>query len=68
MVYDQITCIRHGPCHSLLPRLQAFHLEEEEFDPFDANVSEEEMVQEDVAHLILDEDDETLDIDSDIES
>jgi len=48
--------------------LQAFHLEEEEFDPFDANVSEEEMVQEDVAHLILDEDDEALDIDSDIES
>ena len=27
---DQITCIKHGPCQSLLPRLQAFHQEEEE--------------------------------------
>ena len=51
---DQITCIKHGPCQSLLPRLQAFHLEEEEIDPFDTNVSEEEMAQEDVGHLILD--------------
>ena len=31
---DQITCIKHGPCQSLLPRLQAFHQEEEETDPF----------------------------------
>ena len=56
---DQITCIKHGPCQSLLPRLQAFHQEEEETDPFECTtVSEEEMAQEYVAHLILDEDDE----------
>ena len=66
---DQITCIKHGPCQSLLPRLQAFHQEEEETDPFECTtVSEEEMVQEDVAHLILDEHDEDEILDIDIES
>lgn len=60
---DQIMCIKHGLCQSLLPRLQVFHQEEEETDPFKCTtVSEEEMAQEDVAHLILDED-EILDID-----
>lgn len=29
---DQITCIKHVPCQSLLPRLQAFRQEEEETD------------------------------------
>lgn len=61
---DQITCIKHGPCQSLLPRLQAFHQEEEEC----TTVSEEEMAQEDVTHLILDEDDEDEILDIDIES
>ena len=66
---DQITCIKHGPCQSLLPRLQAFHQEEEETDPFECTtVSEEEMAQEDVAQLILDEDDEDEILDIDIES
>ena len=69
---DQITCIKHGPCQSLLPTLQAFHQEEEETDPFErTTVSEEEMVQEDVAHHILDEDDENEEeeiLDFDIES
>ena len=52
-----------GPCQSLLPRLQAFHRDEEETDPFECTtVLEEEMAEEDVAHLILDED-EILDID-----
>ena len=37
---------------------------EEEINPFDTNVSEEEMAQEDVAHLILDENDEIFDIES----
>ena len=63
---DQVTYIKHGPCQSLLPRLQAFHQEEEETDPFECTtVSEEERAQEDVAHLILHEDDEDeiLDID-----
>ena len=66
---DQITCIKHGPCQSLLPRLQAFHQEQEETDPFECTaVSEEEMAQEDFAHLILDEDDEDEILDIDIES
>ena len=63
---DQITCIKHDPCQSLVTKLQAFYQEEEETDPFECTtVSEEEMAQEDVAHLILDEndDDEVLDID-----
>ena len=66
---DQIPCIKHGPCQSLLPILQAFHHEEEETDPFECTtVSKEEMAQEDVAHLILDEDDEDEILDIDIES
>ena len=66
---DQRTCIKHGPCQSLLPRLQAFHQEEEEIDPFECTtVSEEEMAQEDLAHLILDENDEDEILDIDIES
>ena len=66
---DQRTCIKHGPCQSLLPRLQAFHQEEEEIDPFECTtVSEEEMAQEDLAHLILDEHDEDEILDIDIES
>ena len=61
---DQITCIKHCPCQSLLPRLQVFHREEKDTDSFECTtVSEEEMAQEDVAHLILDED-EILDIDT----
>jgi len=39
-----------------------FTLKRKKIDPFDTNVSEE-MAQEDVAHLILDEDNEILDID-----
>ena len=53
----------------LLPRLQAFHQEEEETDPFECTTfSEEEIAQEDVAHLILDEHDEDEILGIDIES
>ena len=58
--HDQTISFKHGPCQSLLPvpRLQAFHQEQEETNPLErTTVSEEEMAQEDVAHLILDEDD-----------
>ena len=66
---DQITCTKHGPCQSLLPKSQAFHQEEEETDPFEyTSVSEEDIAQEDVAHLTLDEDDEVEILDNDIES
>ena len=33
---DQIMCINYGPCQSLLQRLQASQLKDEENDPFDA--------------------------------
>ena len=49
-----------------LSKLQAFHQEEKETDPFECcTVSQEAMAQEDVPHLILDEydNDEILDID-----
>ena len=59
----------HAKVISLLPRLQAFHQEEEETDPYECTtVSEEEIAREDVAHLILDEHDEDEILDIDIES
>ena len=66
---DQITCIKHGPCQSLLTRSQAFDQDEEDTNPFECTtVSEGEMAQEDVAHLILDEDDEDEILSIDTES
>ena len=42
-------CIKNGPLQSLLPRLQAVSLNQSEaVDPFEINVSEEDMAQEDV--------------------
>ena len=46
----------------LLQRLQASQLDDEEDDPFDAQISEEEMLEENVPYLTLDEDDDILDI------
>lgn len=44
---DQIMCIKYGPCQSQLRRMQASHLDEsdKEKDPFDAQISEDEMSQ-----------------------
>ena len=53
-------CIKHGPCQRLLQRLQASQLDDEEHDPFDAQISEEEMLEENVPYLTLDEDDDIL--------
>ena len=44
----------------LLQRLQASQLDDEEDDPFDAQISEEEMLEENVPYLTLDEDDDIL--------
>ena len=55
-------CIKHGPCQRLLQRLQASQLDDEEHDPFDAQISEEEMLEENVPYLTLHEGDDILDI------
>ena len=44
----------------LLQRLQASQLDDEEDDPFDAQISEEEMLEENVPYLTLDEDDDII--------
>ena len=46
----------------LLQRLQASQLDDEEDDPFDAQISEEEMLEENVPYLTLHEGDDILDI------
>ena len=51
-------CIRHGPCESLPPKLQAVCIHIEEIDPFECDITEEDMAQEDVSHLIIDDDDD----------
>ena len=58
----KIMCIKHGPCQNLLQRLQASQLDDEDDDPFDAQISEEDMFEEEVPYLTLDEDDDILDI------
>lgn len=58
----EIMCIKHGPCQNLLQRLQASQLDDEDDDPFDAQISEEDMFEEEVPYLTLDEDDDILDI------
>ena len=55
-------CIKHGPCQNLLQQLQASQLDNEDDDPFDAQISEEDMFEEEVLYLTLDEDDDILDI------
>lgn len=58
----EIMCIKHGPCQNLLQRLQASQLDDEDDYPFDAQISEEDMFEEEVPYLTLDEDDDILDI------
>ena len=47
---------------NLLQRLQASQIDDEGDNPFDAQISEEEMFEEEVLYLTLDEDDDILDI------
>ena len=51
-------CIRHGPYESLLPKLQAVCVHNKEIDPFECDITEEDMAQEDVSHLIIDDDED----------
>ena len=50
-----------GPCQSLLTRLESAALDEEdESDPFDTQISEEEVSQEDIADLLIDDSNEEI--------
>ena len=42
--------------------LQASQLDDEDDDPFDADISEKDMLEELIPYLTLDEDDDILDI------
>lgn len=48
---DQMMYIKHRPCQNLLQRLQASQLGDEEDDPFDAQISEEDMFKEQVPNI-----------------
>ena len=59
---NEIMCIKHGPCQSLLSRLESTaHDEDDVSDPFDIQISEEEMCLEDIEELLIDDSDEELD-------
>ena len=51
-------CIKHGPCESLLPKLQAVGTPRDEVDLFEHSISEGGMAQEDILELIFDDDDD----------
>ena len=59
-------CIKHGPYQNLLEKLKVGQLDDVGSDPFDVEVSEGDMCEEDISELIIidddDEDDEFLDI------
>ena len=50
---DQIVCIRHGPCQNLLEKLKVGQLDDVGSDPFDTEVSEVDMCEEDFLNLLL---------------
>ena len=55
---DQIVCIKHGLCQNLLEKLKVGQLDEVGSDPFDIEVSEEDMCEKGISELIIDDDDE----------
>ena len=55
---DQIVCIKHGPCQNLLKKLKVGQLDDVGSDPFDIEVSEKGMCQQDISEVIIDDDDE----------
>ena len=58
------TVYGNGPCESFLPKQQAVCIHSEEIDPFECEISEEDMAQEDVSHLIIDNDDEIINVET----
>lgn len=54
-------CIKHGPCESLLAKLQVSQFDPEEVDPFEM-ITEKDVAMEDIPYLVSDEDDEIPDI------
>ena len=49
---------------SLLHKQQAVCVHSEEIDPFECDISEEGMAQEYVSHLIIDDDDDIIDVET----
>ena len=51
-------CIKHGPCQNLLEKLKVGLLDDVGSDPFDIEVLQESMCEEDIFQRIIDDDDE----------
>ena len=47
--------IKHMPFKSLQSKLQTIHVQSEEIDPFECDISEEDMSLKNVSHLIIDD-------------
>ena len=57
-----LMCSKHGPCKST--KQQVFPIESEEIDFFRCGISEEDIAQENVSHLMIDDDDNIVDVDA----
>ena len=49
---DQIVSIKHGPCQNLLEKLKVGQLDDVGSDPFDIEVSEEYMWEENISERL----------------
>ena len=54
----------NGPCESLLPKRQAVCVHNEEIDPSKCEISKEDMAQENVSHLIIDNNDDIINVET----
>ena len=55
-------CLKHRPCKNFMLKLQTVLVQSKEADPFDCNISEEDMALEDVSYLIIDDNDYIIDV------
>ena len=51
-------CIEHGPCESLLPKLEAVGTPRDKVDFIEFSISERDIAQEDILEWIIDDDDD----------
>ena len=51
-------CIKHGPCASLLPKLQAVGTPRDVVDLFECSTSAGDVAKENILELIIDDDDD----------
>ena len=56
-----IICIKHRPCKSFLPKRQAVRVHTKEIDPYECDISKEDMNHENILSLLIDEDDDVID-------